>query len=223
MKLSFGVEDIDDKGFANEILQQLLEHFITVLTKSKTEIYRRCRDEVEKSVRTSPEYVEMLPGGNLYGQIGVVEIATVLDGIINALKNEITVDITSPQVTADSIAVGLEINILKSDYSNILAVPGTQFISINRRGRESEVPWLHWLLFGVSGTLIMNYDYSDVLLVRVKREYSRTRRGLMIPSGEGFKFDFACEENDNWLTRALKNIEPEVVSIVKREIEANFG
>jgi hypothetical protein len=51
--------------------------------------------------------------------------------------------------------------------------------------------------------------------------WSRTGLGIMIPSQQGWRCpgEFSGTATDNWLTRALNNMKPPLVEIIKSELQ----
>lgn len=197
-KVSFAV------GNLNTLLRAELERIAAqILDRSKPIIKEKVGELVTAALRASPEYNIILSDSNIQGFLGSTQYASVLEQVINLLVNNISVN---RRKTA------LEITLFAGNYASLSQVPFAQFVS------ESGIviPWLEWVL--LSGTSVVNTTHAFVF---GDFENSRTGFGLMFPSSlvttnslSSVPAQIAGTAADNWITRALNPLGPDIEQIV---------
>lgn len=206
--------DVNPNDLRNNIIIEFAGFLVYALNKAKPEIRKRLEEMIGISIRNSPEYLAMLPGGDLYGQIGVPNIIDVVESIIDKIKEEMEITILPPQISLSSVTIVMEIGILESSFQGLLQLPGAKFDSEN----GFEVEWLRWLLLEGQRRVVLGNTY----LAKQGIPQSRTGFGIMVFSRQGWGFpgQYSGTVNDNWLTRAFKGqqIGKQIEQIVEDEV-----
>jgi hypothetical protein len=109
---------------------------------------------------------------------------------------------------------GIALEVLKSDYSDLLNLPGVTYITKN----GFSVPWLEWLLFSGDTMVLIGYE----ILYNPNKPGSSRTGPIMVPSKKkpGWKVpaNFSGTTDDNFLTRALRPLENELQDIIEQEV-----
>lgn len=202
-----------------EIVKEAARILNLALDSVKPQIKEKVFELVNQRILASPEYASMQPGGTLYGQLGLVNINSAVAQIVRRIAD--SVQITSNVKPAGRYLSGqLSINILKDDYSDLLSLPLSKFIS--EHGHNVE--WLKYLL--LDGTQVIFANYFFIAFGRKGKVFhaSRTGEGIMRATGKSHRprwrvpAEYAGTANDNWLTRALANLDQHISEIVSEDI-----
>lgn len=220
------------KGLNEEIAYAYDLEFDRLVKKIKPRLESLIRSNIEGVIKNSFEYLALMPGGKLYGQIGNPKINSDVDTIIDFIKNYVNVEMifNVEQGARVDIIGNLAITILP-DYATLISHHAAKFTT--EKGQV--LPWLRWLLLEGETNIVIGYYYVENTDRRKSiSSFSRTGTGIMRKRGEPKSFkrhwsqpyspknwsvppEFAGTENDNWFTRAFKGIEVEVALIVERE------
>lgn len=199
--------DIPNDELTRAVLLDLSNVAVRVLDKIKVNIERQVRIIIKEAIENSPEYIQMLPGGSLYGLMGRPDISSILAKIKDAIAFETQVGVIRPGFKGNIYESGIEINILDSSYKNVLNIEGTSFFSEGKYA--GEVEWLRWLLFEGTRKVVLGFDFKEEIKGKSLSELSRTKTGLMLKTRKedwGLPGQYAGTEDDNWLTRATNKI-----------------
>ena len=111
----------------------------------------------------------------------------------------------------------ISIGIIKADYSDLLSLNEAIFAYSSSKG-SGVLQWLQWLLTEGSGTIVQGYDFSPS-----SSPASRTGGGLMVV-GNGWQMPqhLAGTQMDNFLMRALTNIDKDLETIVKQVLNSSI-
>ena len=207
------VEDANSikQKILGELREILSSKFVTAAELAEKKIKILVRD----ALRNAPEYLDMLPGGSLYGEIGNPNIEVDLEIIINLLVTHITLDAQLDYVSVDGqrLNASFLLNLIRDDFADILSLQAADFVT----EKGSTLPWLRWLLLdGVGTRLIIGYEYLDYA---PKGHTSRTNEGVMIHAKDSF---WALPEHggvrqDNWITRAMDSAKTVILDTIERE------
>lgn len=167
---------------------------------------------VANAIKSSPTYQELASGGQLVGELGIIEanvkISNILDIIIN---NQIEVTIFPFRISGLSVTGGYKIEAVKLDWSEIVGDVNASYIT--EKGQQ--IPWLHWLL-----TLGDNIIIQEHLLV-YNPIWSRTSTFTMRKTpGRMWKMPSAHSGTvaDNFITRAIDTCQPEIERLIIRSV-----
>lgn len=195
-----------------------LEKFASNMNLSKTRlpvVKSQIGKIIKDALKNSPEYEEIC-NGEVYGQVGLPYIRGAIDGIIEVLKESIYIKYNDFKVGVTGINGGVEIVISLEAAANS---PHASFFSENSRGSVTEVPWLKWLLTAGTSKAVVDYSY-ELYSTNGKSlsQWSRTDQGIMKKSSEGWGFppEVAGVDGNNWITRALNKVAPQIQAVLDR-------
>lgn len=200
---------LNPKAMSDAILDSLAERLRVALLRSLSPVRNKLITQVPLSLRATPEYTSLL-SGPLRGHLGVVDARPVLESVIENVAAGIAVSSLGAKRSAAGIEGGLRLEILKSDFSEVLSVNG----SFTSEG-GFEIPWLRWLT--LEGDRILVADHH---IFFGKGKYSRTGQAIMVPRGSWrVPPEYSGTEADNWISRGLiNNLLPAAQDIVAREV-----
>jgi len=163
-----------------------------------------------EAIKSSPEYTSLLTG-QLRGELGVVNAEPILLTICRNIADGVVVTSLGARRTGMKIEGGIRIELLKGDYSEALSVAGASFVSEH----GFSVDWLRWLTLEGDRIIIADFSYVSGFPQR-----SRTGLGIMKRPGTwSVPAEFSGTDSDNFLTRALESIGPEIEVILQQEIQ----
>lgn len=209
------------------IKKDVQERIERALQSSVLQIQADLRRIIRDGFLASPEYKDLLPGGDLYGELGVLFADNAVLEIVDSLAANTNFTVSKNR---------LRVEVFKGDYSSLISLPAASFIS-EKGGR---VDWLEWLLLRGTDVVVANYAFvagdftssrtGQGLMFQIRSEgtivgSSKIRGGLF----QGVTFDqfriaseFAGTANNNWVTRVLVSVEPQIVALIQRTIEQNL-
>jgi hypothetical protein len=204
--------------------QVVLDMIAATLTRAASlaasPIQRRVVESITNAVRNSPAYLSLV-GGQLKGELGVIDALPILEAVVANLANGVQVNSRrfSP-VAVGVLEGGLYIEIFKGDYEGIVESAGGYFQSEG----GFPVSWLRWLTLEGERILVSDHQFVATPTPYVQRGGrffgSRTGLGLMRRGGSWrVPPEFQGTEQDNWLSRALLGTTQEVGEIVAQELE----
>jgi hypothetical protein len=208
----------------NEITQGILRELVLQISPLFSSVAKKCipliRDIVKNAITDSPTYRQLLPGGVLYNQIGNPDIEAALIEIVEIIVKNIEFNVVLPHITGDQISGEFVINILRSDFSDVLAASGAKYTYTSKQSGTRTIEWLDWLLRKGQGvTIISNFHY-----IAKTSKFSRTNFGIMGKGGTwAVPTDYGGSESDNWLTKAMASIETTLENTIEREFSTAFG
>lgn len=202
---------IDQAEFARALNEAFLrDHASRPLTLASA-VRAAVQDAVEAAIRRSPEYAS-LESGRLRELFGLADPSSALTSIINAVREGVRVSSAGGTITVD---------VLPSDLGDVLSAEGASYVSRSlRRGTEILVPWLSWLLLEGSKVIIADW----VAVTPHTPSSTRTGGAVMVrpkrPAG-GFSVpaEFAGVADDNWLTRAVRDAQPDIEAILSNALQ----
>lgn len=221
MSIKASVKSLSTDKFKREFLVELNKKIEKDLSKILNRIKEKSREIVRKALRNSPEYIALLPGGRLYGELGVFGSTEILKNIVDAIVSGMEFEVIPFRISGDKVTGGVRVSCLRKDYSEVLGIDGISFESEN----GYRIDWLKWLLFEGSREVVSGYQYT---INARTGYYSRTFTGIMIDAQSNFLYgvgttgwgvpaEFAGTIQSNWLTRALKVPEKEIGELIVKE------
>jgi hypothetical protein len=186
------------------------------INKRATATYKEVEEgvtiNVRKKIRTSlssSNAIKSLLSGKLKSDFGLTDSAATVAvrSIIDHVSDNIKVSIKYSYRGAN-VAV-LSLDLLPLGVDAIAALPAGNYISTGKYG-GGDVTWLTWLL--TKGTSVI---IGDFYVFEGARGRSRSGQSVMqknVRGGSGFRVDpgFAGSKDDNFITRALTPIIPEI-------------
>ena len=208
---------------AASFTRKLKLYFKQAFTKRFNKVSSEIEAKVKSALRTrlfnSPE-IDSLFSGKLKIDFGLTDsMATqVIFDIIERVVDSVEVR----PVFSNSDLVTINLIIPPLSKASFLSIRNATYISINKAGDQSPVPWLEWLLYRGTEVVVAGYAiaYGDY-----NRGYdSRTKEAIMVSldsgsrnsTGEPFRVDpqFSGTENDNFITRAIQATMPDIERII---------
>jgi len=204
-----------DSDIRKQILSALKSQAQVVLNKSKNDMNTQISALVKQFIKAEPEYQQLL-GGELRYQLGIPNSA-IVDQIVDIWSNNIKIVNNRISTTSNGLKGGFSINMIKSDYSDVLSANAATITDSNT---GSTVPWLEWLLLRGGDILVKDYEIQIGPNPR-----SRTGMAIMVSSKSDYRLPakFAGTETNNWVYRAISKIDDATMqNIVKRALEKNL-
>lgn len=204
-----------DSDIRKQILSALKSQAQAVLNKSKNDMNTQISALVKQFIKAEPEYQQLL-GGELRYQLGIPNSA-IVDQIVDIWSNNIKIVNNRISTTSNGLKGGFSINMIKSDYSDVLSANAATITDSNTGSR---VPWLEWLLLRGGDILVKDYEIQIGPNPR-----SRTGMAIMVSSKSDYRLPakFAGTETNNWVYRAISKIDDATMqNIVKRALEKNL-
>lgn len=195
------------RDMMNALLPEVKQYFNARIQRVENII----PDLVVQAIMSEPEYAALI-GGTLFHEFGIPDPAGRLSEILSVIKNGTNIDIKSPSISGNSIKGGFKFRMVKQDFSDLLALGGASFIT----EKGSVLNWLRWLLVEGDSVIITDYSYSVDGPGK-----SRTGLGVMI-SGGSWRVppEFAGNIKNNWITRAIDKVMPQIEATVTRIMKA---
>ena len=184
----------------------------SVFRKAKPKIQRDISKLIADAIRAEPEY-SALKAGKLRLEIGIAD-TSVVDDVVDLFAQSIKFNINQVKVGTKGIDAVLSFTIIGSDdFENILQSNAAVITSEN----GAMLPWLTWLLLKGGDEIVLN---NKVLFK--PSPASRTGQAIMIPTkGGGWRVParYIGTESNNWVTRAMSKIEPDILNAMKKHVE----
>ena len=204
-----------DSDIRRQILSALKSQVQAALNKSKNDMTSQISVLVKQFIKAEPEYQQLL-GGELRYQLGIPN-PSVVNEIVDIWSNNIKIINNRISSTSSGLRGGFSINMIKSDYSDVLSASAA---TITDSGTGSRVPWLEWLLLRGGDVLVKDYEIQIGPNPR-----SRTGMAIMVSSNSDYRLPakFAGTESNNWVYRAISKIDDSTMqNIVQKALEKNI-
>jgi len=203
MVLEFKIK-IDEKKAASDLNKEIQN----IVYKNIPKIQNAINDKIEKIVfQRLITGVPTIQGQDVF-EIGVPDINNRLASIIRVASQSIEVKVSRGKI------LKIDIGILRQDYSDLLSLPESVFTYTSARG-SGILEWLRWLLIEGNGVIVGGFEFSPI-----PSAFSRTSGGVMTAgSGWSVPSNLAGSSQNNILTRALQNIEKDIETIIKQELQ----
>lgn len=214
MDIRFDVSiDIDE--FEREASRAIALEIGSMLQRVEGRVLTPIQAIIREALIKSPEYASLLSSeyGELRTVFGIKDSQKALDNIVAAVCASVKV---TPRPPSQGDLGGLSVDILRSDLQEVLSVEGASYVSTNKAGVSTPVPWLSWLL--LEGVRIIIADW--IVVTPNTPEATRTRGGVMVkpksPKGFIVPPEYAGTIDSNWLTRVLRDVESSVNDILEK-------
>jgi hypothetical protein len=192
------VEQMINEEFAKQI------NF--AIKKTKDRVAENLRSKIKEWVRSQPEMQSLLAGGigSLSAMFGLKqdEAYEAVNDISESVANSMLVEIKD---------FDKKLNGSVSFYAQEITLDNiTSLASVSRiTDKDTELKWLNWLLFQGDTVIILGYKYTPSV-------NGRSGGGTM-KSGGIFRIppQFSGVASNNFITRAFKDREQEVVNIIR--------
>lgn len=193
------------------ILDHLKSSISRVFDKSLPKIESSIKSIVRDALVSEPEYAS-LKAGTLRAEFGIEYVENV-DRVVEALVNTLNIQYDGVKISKNGLNTNILITMVKKD--DISGIIFTDIANvIDDKGYS--LPWLRWLLLEGNKVIIQNYsvDYNN-------NPKSRSGMALMIQSDKNWRVptNFAGSTNNNWVTRAISKVEPQIIKTIQNTIE----
>jgi len=210
MKLSLKILE-SNKSVYSAILNALLPLVEDFMNNASETIKKEVPIVVQNSILNSPEY-DALVAGQLKYEFGIPDAGAKVNSLLNHWISNMSINYTKPVITNNTIKSSFSINMINSDFSDVL-YKEFSFVIDNKNGYS--LPWLRWLLLEGNSILVSKYE----VLFGSNRN-SRTGFAVMTPSTRSWKVPsvYSGTENDNWITRSLDSAKDQIYSILEKSL-----
>jgi hypothetical protein len=207
-----------DKQITSRINREIVKQLNTQLGGVVAALENNMRVLIEKAIKSQPEYQSLL-GGSLQGELGVPQSETRLQEIVDIFLDSIVAVSNKARISGGKIVGGIKIVGIRDSYRDVLTSTAASYTT--KKGMK--IPWLQWLLLEGDITIV---DYRFGTRPRhVIRDYSRTGLGLMFKKG-GARWtmppEFAGTRHDNFITRALAQVENQSEAVLEKVLARNL-
>lgn len=197
-----------DKEITSRIAKQLLPECRKFMSSTISKIQKNLPTVLEQAIINSPEY-NSLVSGRLRLELGIPDAQSKISSLIMLWINNIQYNYSVPTIVTNKIRSKLSINAIRSDFGDVL---GTDYAFVVDQLRGYSLPWLQWLLLDGTKTIVPSHD-----VFLGPNPKSRTGLAIMRYSSSGWSISqFSGTVNDNWITRAVDSVEPEIKTILEK-------
>jgi len=203
------------KEIEKRIVKALAIDINKALDKVITRSLKPIQDLVKISILNQPE-VSSLSGGQLAGEFGLPDGRNRIESIVQIWTKGIKISKNKAILKNGKIQAGFTINMVPSDYSDVLSSPFAALVT--EKGQQ--LNWLEWLLRFGDRAIIRDYNITFD-----SSKTKRSRTGIAIMQGaRGSTWrvppQFAGTDNNNFVTRALDDIQDEVTLIIQNQLKS---
>jgi hypothetical protein len=202
-----------DAQITKKIQQALLKEVDKVMGTAVNKVVTPIRNLVKSTLMEQPE-VKSLDGGILAAEFGLPDGGRRIEDIIDFWVSNIIVSKKKATASRGTVDSGLTIKMIQRDFQDVLNLSSATITT--EKGQE--LPWLEWLL--KFGDRVIVRDYQ--ILFSNTRRTSRSGSAIMIKSSKGswgVPSAFAGTIDDNFVTRALEEIEDDIVNLMQVQLE----
>lgn len=197
-----------------KIREALIKKVDRVMSTAVNKVTNPIRNIVKQKLLEQPE-VRSLDGGILAAEFGLPDGGRRIEDIINFWVNNIIVSKKKATASRGQINAGLTINMIRRDFEDVLGLNSARITT--EKGQE--LPWLEWLL--KFGDRVIIRDYT-VFFGGNGRRSSRSGKAVMVRSNSkswGVPSAFAGTIDDNFVTRALEEIEDDITGVFETQLQ----
>lgn len=204
--------------FAKELNKEVAARLNQVVLAARERASAVVRSVIDKYYTASPEYQALLPGGELYHELGLRNSRLLLTQLLIKLLSQVKVQV----IPREPISI-LRVFIFDGDVDDLTYEDYAEYTSEG----GYDVPWLEWLLMSGGQPVIADYTYVPKSIPA-----SRTGLGYMNPEKYtrgvfepySVSAQYVGTESDNWITRVFRAAEEEIfTSIENLFIEIHNG
>lgn len=202
--MDFKLKILDnDKSIVDKINTAFLNEIKSRLPK----VYKKCKtyfqSRVIEGIRSEPTYQSLL-SGDLNHQFGLINASSKLQSILKAIEDSVVVSYKQPQLRSSGIIGGFTINMIPSDFSDLLSLSA----AVQKTEKNISLEWLNWLLLQGDRTIISGYEFS----IKGNKK-SRSGLGVMTGSVSGswsVPAKYAGNIDNNWIIKGINLVEQDL-------------
>lgn len=210
MKISLRLLE-SDKDISNTILDAIISYMKPKIPTIVSNIKSKLPNIIKSFIVNEPEY-QSLKSGKLRYEFGIPDVS-VVDTIVDFWSNNFTVVSKPIAKKNNQIFYSLSISMIRQNFNDVLSLSDS-IVYDNVSGIT--LPWLEWLLLDGGKIIVKNYEVKMGSNPR-----SRTGMAVMIESKKNWRVppEFAGTISNNWITRAIDNINNEITNVIRQETE----
>jgi|APGre2960657404_1045060.scaffolds.fasta_scaffold50294_2 hypothetical protein len=205
----------NDKQINQLIFNELSQQISQVFSKSSKLILNKVKELIRSVIISQPEY-SALKNGSLRLELGIPD-TTVVDSIVSSLLNTTNIELKPIKISGNKLSGGFLITFL--DDAQLQSIIDSPDGMVND-AKGYSLPWLKWLLSEGVKPIVKGYS------VRIgPNRASRTGMAIMVNSASSWSVpaQFAGNKTNNWITRAIGDIEDNrISSIIQEEVTKNL-
>jgi hypothetical protein len=209
LSLQFKLLD-NQKEISKKILEALLPLAQEYFERVTDNLSNNIADIIISYIKNEPEY-ESLLNGTLKYEFGIPDAGPRIEFILSHIKSSGVTKIQNPIIRGNRIVASYQVQLIKSDFENLLAVGSSSFTT--EKGQQLD--WLRWLLIEGDTIIITGYEFEFGPNIG-----SRTGMGIM-KMGNSWRVppEFAGNVNNNWITRGINSAVPEIDQYLMKAME----
>jgi len=210
MEIRINLKETDDEIIAM-ILNAMTNQLNSAINKAIPKIEKRIKALLVDLISNCPE-VNAMTTGTFKSELGMVDIQERINKIIEVWADSLRVKKVDIKQSGSYLNGGIRITAIQSDYYDVMGLTEAEFLTPENSWL---LRWLAWLL--IDGTRVVVRGYN----IRANPRKSRTGKYVMVEKSEGFRIppQYAGTPNNNFVTRALDNIDDAIISIIKSEFK----
>jgi hypothetical protein len=212
MKAKIQIEG--EKSIEKKIIQALAGEVDKMLKKAAGPIKMRLRFAVLERIKNTPEYKSLF-GGKLQAEFGLKNPQQRMEAILTTWVKSINVTLITTKKRTDKFVGGLNIEMIQGNFRDVIDLPEAKLVT----SKGETLPWLEWLLLYGDKIIIRDYVFS------ANNPKSRTGLGVMMHRrGKNWRVppEFSGTINNNFVTRALLDIDKIIDTIIEEEVSKVF-
>jgi len=203
--------------FKRKTLAQFVNHFQKLYNRHRDDFLLKTKYIILTQIELSPEYQSLLSYDDysLRGQLGIVNPEHLLKQVFAVWSDEIVVEVQGFNSYNKSVLGSIIIKAIYADFSKVLQSGAAEYISKNKKGEETWIPWLRWLLLYGTQVVVTTHFYRTIPKFK-----TRTGLGWMHPIEHSFigtgwhvPAEYSGTIGNNWITRAINNALPEIQNL----------
>jgi hypothetical protein len=192
-------------------------YFEKAMAKFSRRALREIRTVVKENIKNNPIYQRLISGESIYHQLGVIDLRTQLNAIVDLIVDKIRIDydVTKFLKRTSGADFKFTVTFLDFDYSELLQDENAIFIT----EKGFVIEWLQWLLIEGNNPIIIDFHYKPTY-----SDASRTGYGIMVPKGTwSVPPGVSGTQYDNWITQSMDRVNEIIPGIVEKLLEEEFN
>lgn len=200
-----------DKQIKDRIMKVLQPEMAKFIKSTVPKLKNKIVPMLSTAIVSSPEYESIL-NGKLKYEFGIPDSYLRLENLLSIWLNNINIEYNPPNISTNFVRTSVSISLVKSDFSDVL---GSDYAQVIDSKRGYGLFWLEWLLLDGTKTIVKNQE-----VVLGPSNNSRTGFALMKDSDNDWSVpnEYAGTIQDNWITRAITTIEPDIYQALKESL-----
>ena len=195
---------IDERELKRQLKQEINKTVQKYIPQIQQSISRRLEQVLFQRLISG---VPTVSGQDFY-ELGIPDINDRLQSIIRVASQSFRVTVTGGTRNILTVNIG----IIRKDYGDLLSLPESVYQYTSRNG-SGVLEWLRWVLVEGQGTIVQGYEFTP------QDGRGRTLGGVM-SKGSGWSVPPSLQGSpgDNILLRTLNNIDRDIETICKQEL-----